>query len=197
MSGWKNSAVSLIDLVGIRTLAKKGNTAATEVMRTMHGLVVNEMRTALPTHDRAYIWNDSVLLLAFLDHTSATPERVLREVDGLKRKIDTMVKPYGLPNSYAVAVKGQVFPSMGLEQQIDDGKRAVIIEASSYALANCFLIQEDLGKLKAQWYVDSRLARRIRADSTPSKVKPAALLPGNEVREVHVYSNYLWRVPRN
>jgi hypothetical protein len=199
MTGWRDCAVSLIDFPGIRKLARQPDTKASDLMRTMHTCVANSLQAGLPNHKRAYIWNDSVLLLAFLDQISSSPEKVLREVDGLKRKVDALANDYGLPDSYAISVKGQAFPPVEVgEQPKGQGStapqpRAVIIEASSYALANCYLIEESLGKdLKKPWYVDSRLASEIKTDLIPARIKPPKLLPGTEVREVYVYSGYLW-----
>ena len=60
-------------------------------------------------------------------------------------------------------------------------------------MANCYLIEKSLDKeLKEPWYVESRLATKINTHSAPSKIKPTEFLPGTEVREVYVYTGYLW-----
>lgn len=198
MSGWRDCVVTLIDLVGIRKFAEQPDTRASELMRQMHALVLSEMNTALPAHSKAYIWNDSVLLLAFRDNDSPPAEPILWEIDGLKRKIDALAESRGLGGSYAIAVKGQSFPDLrvgepSLTRDVAvQGPRALVIEASSYALANCFLIEQQIGKiLKQPWYVDSRLATAIETDQVPTK-KRVKLLPGAEARDVYVYAGYLW-----
>jgi hypothetical protein len=102
--------VTLIDLIGTKDLAARGDRKASYAMRGMHMLVVKQMAMALPAHSRAYIWNDSVVLLAYLDDG---PDVILREVDMLKRQIDAFVKTCGCKRgSFAIAVQGRVFPEI-------------------------------------------------------------------------------------
>jgi hypothetical protein len=70
MSDWRDCAVTLIDVPGIKDLAARQNARASDVMRQMHSLVLQEMSVVLTGHAHVYIWNDSVLLLAFLDGNS-------------------------------------------------------------------------------------------------------------------------------
>lgn len=196
MSSWRDCAVTLIDVASIRKLAEQPNTRASELMRKLHKMVFDEAGSRLPAHAHVYIWNDSVLLLAFLD--SASPEAVLREVDGLKRKIDDLAKCFGLGQSYAIAVQGQPFPEIELGQGdvrqagALQSPRVTIIKASSYAMANCFLIEKYFKNMKKPWYVDSRLAKSLRTDAVATKKEKVPLLPGTRARQVYVYSGYLW-----
>jgi len=187
---WNNCIVSLIDLVGIKDLATQGGSAASALMRRLHVTILQKMDTGLPTLAHAYIWNDCVLLLAYLDGTKGGTEAVLRDIDGLKRNVDA------LADSYAIAVQGQSFPdpsaNPGSRALRRGEERVTFLRASSYAMANCFTIEKVLGrKMKKPWYVDSRIARRLR---TPCdyKLRNVRLLPSGRERSIYVYEDYLW-----
>jgi len=185
MSDWKECVVSLIDMIGIRDLASGPKGAASTAMRKMHKTVAEEMRCGLPLHAYTYVWNDSVLLLAYLDK-SHRPEAILREVDGLKRTLSRLGK------SYAISIKGKAFPDLGMSPQTDCGSRITLVRASSFAMANCFRVEEIIGKkLKRPWYVDSRLAKKIHTTQSYDK-EPLDFMPGPEPRDVYVYRGYLW-----
>jgi hypothetical protein len=189
-SGWRDCAVTLIDIPGIKELADQPRTRASGVMRQVHSLVLREM-DVLPSHAHIYIWNDAVLLLAFLDNNLSVGA-VLHEADCLKRKIDILVGRCGLDHAYAIAVRGRAFPDLAIDPDAGGHDRAVVIKASSYALANCFIIEARLGKkLKKPWYVDSRLAKHLTTKSKPEK-RTATLLPRKGTRDIYVYSGYLW-----
>jgi hypothetical protein len=92
-----------------------------------------------------------------------------------------------------MAVRGQTFPDLiGPAKSADN--RAMIIKASNYAMANCFIIEERIGKaLKKPWYVDHRLAKYLTTAPTAKKeTRKVTLLPGKKARNVYVYSGYLW-----
>src|ERR1700694_1174488 len=129
MSGWKDCVVSLIDLVGVKKMASGRKGQASSAMQSMHTEVVVAMNGGLPLHAQAYVWNDSVLLLAFLDELHR-PEPILREVDGLKRKLEY------LGMSYAISIQGQVFPDLALSTPPSRPARTTVIRASSFAMAN-------------------------------------------------------------
>ena len=191
MSDWRHCIVSLIDVIDLKSLASRGDGKASAMMREMHNVAYGYATHVMKEHAHAYLWNDSALLLAYVDQDLHQAQRVLIEVDELKKRIDA------ISQSYAISVKGKAFPDLdpwrapGFDGQIADQPRAMVIKASSFAMANCFLIEETLGrKLKKPWAVDSRIARCIR---TPQKyiVRTMQLLP-NERRQVRLYSSYLW-----
>lgn len=186
MSGWKDCVVSLIDLVGVKKMAWGRKGQASGAMQSMHAEVVAAMNAGLQLHSHAYVWNDSVLLLAFLDE-SHRPEPILREVEGLKRRLEHLGK------NYAIAIQGQVFPDLALNAPSKRPARTTVIRASSFAMANCFHVEECIGRrLRKPWYVDSRLAGKILTTQTFVK-KSIDLLPGPNTREIFVYDGYLWR----
>lgn len=189
MSDWRDCIVCLIDLVGVKKLASKADGRASSLMRQMHSLTVVETRVGLPLHSHIYIWNDSVLLLAYTDGQATNAASILREVDSLKRKIDVATET----QSYAIAVKGQAFPDLSSADGVTGADhRTIIIKASSYAMANCFLIEGTIGsKLRRPWYVDGRLARQVRTKQAFQK-KQVSLLPTGATRTIYVYDGYLW-----
>ena len=58
-------------------------------------------------------------------------------------------------------------------------------------MANCFEIEKKLGKLRAAWYVDDRIAKELDGAS-PSQTHEVELLPSGRHRTVHSYKGYLW-----
>lgn len=193
MSDWRDCVVCLIDLIGVKELASKGDGRASALMRQMHWVTVAESNVGLPLHSHIYIWNDSVLLLAYTDGQATNAASILREVDALKKKIDVATAK----QSYAIAVKGKAFPDLssgtlpGIHADAAE-HRSTVIKASSYAMANCFLIESKIGaKLKRPWYVDGRLARHVHTKQVFQK-KQLALLPTGAARAVYVYDGYLW-----
>ncbi len=194
MSEWKTSIITYMDLVGIKNASEYYDSRATNIMRRMHSLVEKCMSHGMNNHDHCYIWNDSILLLSYFDkpHQHADENIILREADNLKKKIDKICE------SYAISVKGKVFPEHEIHNtSVFNSKsrhqpRVVRLKASSYAMSNCFIIEERLGKkLKKPWYVDSRIARKISTKQVVTKHR-VKMLPKNKVRNIYVYGGYLW-----
>lgn len=194
MSNWKNSIVTYMDLIGIKDVADEGRSRATDLMRSMHSLVDGNMNHGMRNHDHCYIWNDSVLLLSHIDspYRNAGETEILKEADSLKKKIDEIC------SCYAISVKGQVFPEESylhapvFDGQIGEQSRVVRLKASSYAMGNCFIIEDRLGKkLKKPWYVDSRIAKKLNTNQNLTKHR-VKMLPKNITREIYVYEGYLW-----
>ena len=70
MSNWRTCIVTFIDVIGIKRLADDGTSRATDLMRKLHELTANRMNHSMDSHSHAYSWNDSVLLLGYLDSSS-------------------------------------------------------------------------------------------------------------------------------
>jgi len=184
LSGWRDCIVVLMDLIGIKTRVLKGDSAASTLMRSFHELVRHEMTGGFGALHHAYVWNDSVLLLAYVDSRASVCEKAMRAAEDLKRKVD-VVAP-----SYAVAVQGQAFPShSGFKNN-----RVTVIKASSYAMANCFEIEAEARRrklTKRSWYVDIRIVRHVPAALADEYLK-VSLLPTGKFRRVYVHTGYLW-----
>lgn len=190
MSAWQDCIVTLIDLIGIKKHAHHGDLKATTLMRHFHALVLKRIRD-LPSIDHAYAWNDSVLLLAYLGTERNKKEVVLREIDAFKREIDI------LADSYAIAVQGQNFPETPFlargRRPRNTHERVTILRVSSYAMANCFAIEEKLGRsTQKPWYVDERIARQLSSQQK-CETKPMVFLPHGAKRNVFIYEGYLWQ----
>lgn len=183
MSGWRDCIVVLMDLIGVKKRALEGDSAASVLMRSFHKLVRREMAGDLGALDHAYVWNDSVLLLAYVDGRREAYEKAIHAADNLKRKVDVTAP------SYAIAVKGRAFPS----NAGPDGTRVTVIKASSYAMANCFKIEAEAKRkrLHKAWYIDVRIARKVRAAKAPEWIA-VRLLPLGKRRRVYVHGGYLW-----
>lgn len=183
MSGWSDCIVVLMDLIGVKKRALEGDSVASALMRSFHELVRREMAGCLRALDHAYVWNDSVLLLAYVDDRPQAYAKAIQAADDLKRKVD------GTAPSYAIGVKGRAFPSKGAS----DDARVTVIKASSYAMANCFKIEAAAKskKLHKSWYVDVRIARKVH-QAKASEWISVPLLPSGKRRRVYVHGGYLW-----
>lgn len=179
---WRDCIVTMIDLPGVKRPAKKPS-AGSDLMRRFHTLVVTELSEHFLSVAHAYTWNDSVLLLSYVNGDKASFVAAMRDAERLKRRVDQLQK------SYAVAVKGRTFPVAQAGSQAP--ARVTVIEASSWAMANCFEIEKKLGGLRASWYVDGRIARRI-GSTQPSQQRKVQLFPSGHPRVVHAYKGYLW-----
>jgi hypothetical protein len=180
---WRDCIIVFFDLAAVKSLAPQTG-AGSSVMRKLHALAANEV-PRLVRVNHAYVWNDSVLLLGFVDKTRDSFVKMMREADSFKRAVDA------IKTSYAVAVKGQTFPVMEIPETASD--RVTVLQASSWAMANCFEIEKKLGKLRAAWYVDGRIARKLRG-TNQSKRRKVALLPSGQRRTIHTYFGYLWNI---
>ena len=190
-SNWKSCIVTFIDLVGVKMLANIGTSDATTLMRKMHTLTTQFTSKQFSHHSSVYIWNDSVLLLAVMQNEKNEEVKILKEANALKKKIDTLCE------SFAISVKGQMFPELApIDTNSQDESSSeieiTVLKASSYALANCSLIEYKLGrKLKKPWYVDGRIARYITSEQPYTKHK-LTLLPRNNRRLIYSYDGDLW-----
>lgn len=183
MSGWRDCIIVLMDLIGLRRRALEGDSAASALMRSFHNVIRKEMASGLRGLDHAYVWNDSVLLLAYVDDRSPAYESAIHAADTLKRKIDAIAP------SYAIAVKGRAFPSSAGS----DCTKVTVIRASSYAMANCFEIEAEAKSKRRHmaWYIDVRIARRLPRAKSPEWIA-VPLLPYGKRRRVYLHAGYLW-----
>ncbi len=189
MSNWPDCVVSYFDLIGIRKKIELGNSEASILMQKLHLLVRTSMFSGMPTHDNAYVWNDSALFLAF-PKEDADYEKIMRELNDVKPKIDD-ISP-----SYAICVKGRVIPESPCQYDTNlaGQPRFVYLKASSYALANCFKIEDTLKKLEMDWYVDSRIAERVPAFAQCHQHE-VTMLPSGTKRGIYVLKGSIWKQP--
>ena len=176
----------LLDLVGVKNRALDDNFSASKLMRNFHKIVYREMTDGLKALDHAYVWNDSVLLLAYVDGRSHIYGDALHAADALKRKVDR-ISP-----SYAIAVKGRAFPSNASR----NNPRFTAIAASSYAMANCFAIEAEArsSKLRKAWYIDARIARQFLPAKSLDWIN-LPLLPGGKCRRVYLHRGHILGAP--
>ncbi|MFH2036864.1 MAG: hypothetical protein ABIJ45_10710 [Candidatus Zixiibacteriota bacterium] len=108
----------------------------------------------------------------------------------MKRQVDKV------RSSYVISVKGHTIALPKTQCPFcfstpDDPARFVFIKASSYAFANCFKIEHELGNLKKAYYLDSRIVDEIPDINTANR-QPMALLPDNYIRDICLFDGYLW-----
>ena len=152
-------------------------------MQDFHNVVAQAMddKSVFRSVDRAYTWNDSVLLLAYVDQGECQYEHALRDAAELKPKIDAVGERYGVGKSYAVAVKGQAFPPPE-KAGTSRNERFVFIEASSYAMANSLILAECFKENPHSWYIDQRISNAIRQLGKPAHQQKMTLLPERKER---------------
>jgi len=205
MQKMRDCIVTVLDLPDIKELSGKqmqnGSTPATKFMTAMRGFAESEMANMIQEHEQAYVWTDSILLLAFLDSPSKTCESVLKEADCIKLRLDKKLKTSGYhKRTFATAVKGQTFPGLSTAQP-----RVVVLQASGYAMANCFEIPKQFRSSKNstktrtisyEWYLDSRIHKSVKSTSGISEAKASKkiqLLPRRvKPRLVYAYGGYLF-----
>lgn len=185
---WPHCIVTVIDVIGIKDLAKIGDSRASTQMRRLHALTRTAFYSGMPMHAHSYCWNDSVLLLAYWNQDLEAARSILAEASKLKRNVDSQID-----KSYAISVKGQAFPETTSERLgiPDEQSRCTILRASSYAFANCYQIEAEAkrNRLRASWYIDSRLEQAI--DRTAYKEFSMTLLPGQRNRRILLFNDYI------
>jgi hypothetical protein len=187
MKTWADCIVSLLDLVGIKKLVAEGGPKGSRAMLDFHRLLQVETSDGLRHHQHVYVWNDSALLLALIDNRHIHFEPIMKEVDDLKKQIDIRWP------CYAISVKGKTFPTPSAKNI--DGK-FIFLRASSYAFANCFTIEKELGgKYRKPWYVDIRIAKHIRTSNRSNMRRMIKLMPYSRPRYIYMYDTYLWEGP--
>ena len=156
MSDWRHCIVSYIDLIDMKRELYVQKHGGISMMKQLHQIVYREINSSMSHHEYAYSWNDSVIVLAYLNGQPGPFEPIMREVNELKKRINDFCR------CYAISVKGMAIPepiqfhSQEIPGSIVDNSRHVYIKASSMALANCFAIEAEFGrKYKKSWYVDS------------------------------------------
>jgi hypothetical protein len=189
MSNWPDCVVSYFDLIGIRKKISAANSEASTLMRNFHVLVYKSINSDMPTHHHAYVWNDSAMFLAFPQKTGDY-ETIMQELNAVKPQLDNIC------HSYTICVKGQAMPEpvCGYGTEVKGQSRFVFLRTSSYAFTNCFEVEEQLKSLEMDWYVDSRIARKIpnfpRCDQYAVKI-----LPSGRKRNFHVLKGLIWEHP--
>ena len=175
---WRNCVVALIDLAGTKRETAKGDGRGSTLMRKFHKLVVGALRERNHIED-AYVWNDSVLLLAYVTGGPEEYESLFQELDVLKQQIGALTKCYG------IAVKGQAFPRDNPHLP----SHVTIIRASSYAMANCFAIEQAARakRRRGDWYIDARIIRHLRLLAPEQDTFTVTMLPSGRSRRVYVH----------
>lgn len=160
-------------------------------MIEMHNHAVAKINDGLPLHSHGYVWNDSVLLLSYTTDPASKRKKLLTELSEFKSYLEEQC---GVA-MYAISVKGLAFPQdistpIIFDSQLSRQPRAVVLKTSSWAMANCFLIEDQLGHHLADWYIDSRITAGLSLPK-PIASKTIDLLPKKEPREIHMYKGHL------
>jgi hypothetical protein len=187
-SGYLPCIVTAFDVIGTKDLAASG--AGSSQMIEMHSKSVAKINNGLPLHSHGYVWNDSVLLLSYMTEPMWNKQEFFAELSEFKGFIEQQCEL----STYAISVQGQAFPqdmvgSAVFNRQIGEQPRAVVLKTSSWAMANCFLIEKKLGHYHADWYIDSRITKDA---SLPAPVASTEieLLPEKHKRTIHMFKGF-------
>jgi hypothetical protein len=174
MNKKQDCIVSLIDLD--HTMTRQ---SPSKLMRKLHQRV-SDFAHNLAWHDEVCFWQDSVLLLASVNSTKDSYKRAMNDVKSMKDTVNE------LRACHAVSVKGRSFRPPNLP--CHNKPRTIYLSASSFAFTNCSTIEKELKDWEADWYIDSRIVKKInarRGDFTPRQI---TLLPARtKPRNIHGY----------
>ncbi|PMY37691.1 hypothetical protein DMW99_22865 [Pseudomonas chlororaphis] len=156
-------------------------------MIEMHSAAVMKINHSLPLHSHGYVWNDSVLLLSYMTEPNWSKQDFFSELDDFRYFLEERSGA----GVYAISVKGLAFPDNPLMSAVFNGQisqqpRAVVLKTSSWAMANCFVIEKTLGHHRADWYIDGRIANGAELP-TPFASEEIELLPKNTPRKINMY----------
>jgi hypothetical protein len=99
MNNWHDCIVSFIDMIGISEKLRKNSSESVMIMRRMHEDIYKACQN-LPAHEEICFWNDSILLMGYVNTQSYSYHALMEEVIKIKRVVDD-INP-----SYAICVKG-------------------------------------------------------------------------------------------
>lgn len=199
MDNMRRCVLTFLDLIGMRDLIANDRHQASAAMERLDGVCYGRCLDQLKHHDHLYAWNDSVLLLSYLEPLPQPRALgdVLREVSDIKEAIDAAC---GMP-SYAIVMKGMTFQPNALELRADAHYGSAhlpayhYIRASSMALANTEVVQKEFPDRKYGWYVEKRVVTEL-----PEPMRNKLTLKGKivafpelEEREIYTADGYLHR----
>lgn len=186
---WPSCIITAFDLAGTRNLAASGN--GSSAMIELHNHAVAKINHGLPLHSHGYIWNDSVLLLSYMTEPNWSKRAFVAELDDFRSFLEQQCGA----SIYAISVKGLAFPQGIMAPAVFNGQianqpRAVVLKTSSWAMANCFLIEKALKHHRADWYIDSRITKDANLPA-PFASEKVELLPKNQARTIHMFKGHI------
>lgn len=188
MSNYHHCIVTLIDMIGIRGLLKRGDSAAVSKMRRMHSTIANTAERFVDGTEICF-WNDSVLIHSLVEESEVSFVSAMRPIVALKAAIDAICP------SYAISVKGKSFPPQKIQVRPGNACQMIYLSASSLAFTNCFDIEASLKtdtlfkKRRYQWYVDNRIIKQIKGtlSKLPDWKHKFDLYPRGARRTFHMF----------
>lgn len=184
MSSWQKCIITYLDFPGVKELAASGK--GSRLMLKIHRHATSNAQAILRLHTGAYIWNDSILLVAHFSHPKEK-KAILKEQSAFKVAIGARFPKSHQP--YAIVVQGKSLPSLGFtnNSRPNSPLQVVILKSSSWAMANCFEIEHALRKKKTQkkalWYIDKRVIKSTKLKNK-QYYKKLPLLPSSKCRDI-------------
>lgn len=195
--------VGFLDINGIRLDIQQNKPTAIQAMDSLERTAYGYASQDQGWYDGLYVWNDSALVVTYLDVYGRTVLSTFRSLHEFKAKLSQSLglKRDNNVSIYAICVKGMAFvPELdGVRANIPAAgsteSKYVYVRASSMALANCFEIETKLGrKHLKEWYVDERIYRDCPAivRAKLKTVDELEMYPDMEKRKVYMGSGPLF-----
>ena len=183
-NGLQDCVVTFVDLIGTGDEYAVETGQSSQKMMDFHDTAA---RTApdLTVHDHVYAWNDSAVLLAFVDSSQKDWTPIMEDVARFIDEVETIER------CYAISVKGQSFPAPLRQKALGNGANFTFLSLSSYAFSNCFRIEKELKRYRRRWYVDGWVKQRLPG-SLRGKVRSVRMLPKYSERNVYMYRKTPW-----
>lgn len=178
MNDWLPCIICYVDMIGLSKLALESLNIATKKMRDFHSLA-SQYILKMNHHDHVYVWNDSA---AFVSHPKQNEDDYRFVIQEL---IDFTNETQNIASCYAVCVKGTSFPPPPPKPRCLP--KYSFLTVSSWALANCFKIEKELGKYRKLFYIDGRIIRQ-GAMRPGDEISDMTMLPKYYKRAVHMYN---------
>jgi hypothetical protein len=196
MENMRRCVVILLDLVGMKGLLADDNKRR-QAIDAMEALdrVCNDFSRNRQHIDHVYCWNDSVLLLAYLQSYDADLSALAIEVSRFKESVDTQCHR----NSFIAMVKGKSFMPNDLQFRVPvprEGSQDPVYHyllASSMAFANCEKLVKKFRKDHHDWYVDQRIRDQLSQELQGRLIERGRFkaFPRMKVRKVYTAEGYL------
>lgn len=196
MDQMRSCVVTLLDLVNMKKLlADDGKRPlAIQAMEALDR-ICNRRSQDLRNIDHIYCWNDSVLLLSYLDQFPRDMSALVQEISEIKCAIDGECKM----KSFVAMVKGMTFVPNDLQirapMQRGSEPNPVYhyMLASSMAFANCYTIIKLFRNDHHDWYIDERVQQVLNSvlQGRLTERNKFSALPEMTTRRVFTADGYL------
>jgi len=178
MNDWRHCIICHVDLIGIKDKANIESKISMNKMLTFHALAKSQI-ASMPRHEHVYTWNDSAAFVSYPNGHSNDYRQISKELCDFLNEAEKICR------CYAVMVKGKAFPApLHTPRQT---AKYTFLTLSSWAFANCFKIEKELGTNRKRMYVDGRIVRAGKL-KPGDKIETITMYPKYYARDIHMYN---------